>query len=402
MTGTIHISPPSHFSLSIPQSDIDSLYTQISHTPSSALEPLSVTDSNSLSPQDFTYGFPPVLLQNLIARLNGGYDWRAFEKRMQDMGDHYMSDVSGVEGEGTMRLHFVRIRSEKDGASPILLLHGWPGDFFEFEKAGKLLSRDFDVVIPSLPGYAFSSGPRHPHLSFSFGKTAQLMDALMSSLGFSKYFVQGGDWGNTIARRIAQLFPDRVLGLHVNFLGGASKAASSSDGMDDNAKAAWTRFLDFRHHGLGYFWVMGSVPYTIGPALSFHPLSLLAFLGEKWYRWSTYPNPMPTDEILTHILLYWFSGSITSSMWYYYILNHEEGSEDLKEMKETQISAPFAFTCGKYEMNGLTIEQAKLIATDIKVFKVLDKGSHFLAAEEPELFAKEVGQFFKKIEEEIK
>ncbi|KAH8920665.1 alpha/beta-hydrolase [Atractiella rhizophila] len=402
-TYSLKISTPKPFSVSIPQSQVDDLHSKIS---SVSLETYAASLLSSLpSPSEglnFDYGLPPTLLYTLVETLKNDYDWRKEEEGMNAMGEHYLIDVEGIEDEGIMTVHFVWLKSEKKDAKTVMVIHGWPGCFLELRDFAKVLQSEYNVLVPSLPGYTFSSGPKANPFSFTYTKAAQLLDATARSIGVDEYYVQGGDWGSLMSRRLAQIYPDRVKAVHLNFINSGDYSANIGKEefaqLSDVEKRGLERMSDFKEFGGGYSEMQGTTPYTLGLALSLHPLALIAYIGEKFYRWSSPQTAISPSRVLSCILLYHFTSSITSSFWFYYIRKHP-ASSDVELVRNDPIHQPLALSIGYWEVHYPTrkiVENTNI--KNLRRYKVLEKGSHFLAMEEPDLLAREVREFFASLQ----
>jgi pimeloyl-ACP methyl ester carboxylesterase len=260
-----------------------------------------------------------------LARLAAGiaqFDWAGFEARINRLAAFVL--------ENDTRLHFVHATSAHPDAVPVLLLHGWPGSFLEFSALIPELtggSPGFHVVCPSLPGYGFSTRSLEKPCNTSAIATA--MVELMSSLGYERFVVQGGDWGSIVGAQIARLYPGHCIGLHLNL------AATQPPPQGDPARsavlpeeAAWLKdnahtFADC----LGYYAQHNTRPQTLAVALADSPLGLLAWLAEKHLAWSdrnAAGRSLVSDQaILDHVALYWITDSIGSSIRLYYDEAHE-------------------------------------------------------------------------------
>ena len=203
--------PPRPFSIHVPDQDLDRLQRLVEVVDMKPYLANLLGDAGQLPTDDFTYGLAPNKSMALVERLKHGFDWRTWESKMNAMGQHGIVKIENVPGLAPMDIHFVHSRSTSADALPLILIHGWPGTFFEFHEIVPLLTPKFHVVCPSLPGYTFSSPPRSMNASgpISFTQVAHLMDALMRSLGYEKYVGQGGDWGSMVLRALAEIFPHR-------------------------------------------------------------------------------------------------------------------------------------------------------------------------------------------------
>lgn len=254
-------------------------------------------------------------LRRLVEHWLTRYDWRLQERRLNLM-PHFMAEVSG------QRLHFIHARG--DGSRPpVMLLHGWPGSFIEFEALILPLVADgHDVVIPSLPGYAFSGRPVSP---IGPRRTADLMHGLMIELfGASRYLVQGGDWGAAIGAWMAHHQPDAVAALHLNMVLIQAEDAAP-DRPDEHAWAAGR--AQQRKEEAGYAQEQGTRPQTLGVALSDSPVGVAAWILEKFGAWADVPRDdhgrpdlwqaFDEDLLLTNIMLYLVEASFVTSTWMY-------------------------------------------------------------------------------------
>lgn len=241
----------------------------------------------------WTHGLPVQTLSALQAFWTTHYDWRAVEARLNATFRQFTLPVSAA-GED-LTLHFVHHRSERADAVPLLFLHGWPGSFLEVEHLLPLLTapddpshQAFHVIAPSLPGFGFSSAPRHA--GFLPKKFAVVLDALMQALGYRTYVAQGGDWGSMIARLMAINHPEACVGVHVNFL-----VATPPSPLWNPLEMAWLllrrfsagekaklqRMMWWHEKESGYYKIMGTKPTTISCALVDSPLGMLAWIREK-------------------------------------------------------------------------------------------------------------------------
>ncbi|KAH8920663.1 alpha/beta-hydrolase, partial [Atractiella rhizophila] len=351
---SLKISAPKPFKVSIPQSQVDDLHARVSSASLEAYTSSILALSSPSETHNFDYGIPPTILQSLFETLKNDYDWRKEEEAMNAMGEHYLIDVDGIEDEGIMTVHFVWLKSEKKDAKTIMVIHGWPGCFFEMSNFAKSLQSTYNVLVPSLPGYTFSSGPKANPLSFTFTKAAVLLDATAHSLGINEYYVQGGDWGSSVCRRLAQIYPNRVKAIHLNMYDGGDHwhkqlSKSDIDEMPDLEKRGVEQMYKFFELGAGYGQLQGTAPYTIGAALSLDPLALIAYVSEKFYRWSPPETKLSRSHILSCILLYHFTSCITSSFWFYYIRRHSPPG-DFELVRNDPITQPLAFSCGYWEI----------------------------------------------------
>ncbi|KAL7006435.1 hypothetical protein EMMF5_004088 [Cystobasidiomycetes sp. EMM_F5] len=354
---------------------------------------------------DFTYGIPPSVTKRLIERAANGFEWPVWRKKIQDMGEHYKLKVAGLPEQGEIGVHFIHRKSDNPKAVPLLLVHGWPGSILEFCEISKILSKNYHIVMPSIPGYAFSDAPKRGTKTTNgvpwsmlvyYEKSAICFNAIMQSLGYKKYLTQGGDWGSMLTRYTAQSFPDNVMALHLNYFSAVTSKPDGTGELTDVEKRGLERMKAFRAKGSAYQEMQGTVPYTLGGALASSPVALLIYIGEKMYRWSS-PHTHPSeDEVIANCMLYWFTGNITSSFWLYYFRRSPDDAEkeQNRRIEETNFVQPLAFGCGKYEIHWPVKQAFVEQIPKLRQWQQLDRGGHFLALEAPQVLARDIDEFF--------
>jgi len=277
-------------------------------------------------------GAPVDVIRDLASYWKDEYDWRRHEAAMNEL-PHFKTRIGDVD------LHFIHARSSRADATPLLMIHGWPGSFYEFHKMiGPLTEPEkhgrtsetpaFHVIVPSLPGYGFSSAyPRHLHGDIK--QVAITCACLMRRLRYEAYICQGGDWGGLASSYVPLVDPDHCKAVHLNFLVAEPKtplqfAKAIATAMFGTAqeKADLAAVKEFQKTGCGYSAVQRTKPQTLAFGLTDSPLGLLAWIGEKFYEWSdcngNLQNSFSYDEIITNVMLYWVSGTIASSTRLYY------------------------------------------------------------------------------------
>ena len=237
-----------------------------------------------------------------------GFDWRAQERRLNQL-DHFLTEIDG------QRIHFVHARSRHPDALPLVLSHGWPGSIVEFlDVFGPLTDPPdpadaFHVVAPSLPGYGFSGPVSEP--GWHPRRMAEAFTALMDRLGYPRYGVQGGDWGSLVSQNMADLAPDRVAGLHLNFVTVPRPSGERDQELDPEERASVERLAAFQATGAGYSAIQGTKPQTLGYALDDSPTGLAAWIVEKFRAWSDcggdVERSFTKDQLLTNVTLYWLT-----------------------------------------------------------------------------------------------
>lgn len=344
------------------------------------------------------YGTDTAYLKELVEYWREDFDWRAQERALNAF-DQFVTTIDGVD------IHFIHQRSSHPDALPLLLTHGWPGSIAEFRKIIEPLTQPerhggnpadaFHVVAPSLPGFGFSGKPAE--IGYNPERMAHSLAALMDRLGYDRYGAQGGDWGAIINRILAFHYPERVIGLHSNFV----LAAQPTDAevlarVPANDLALREARQAYMANEVGYQQIQGTKPQSLGVALNDSPAGLAAWIVEKFHGWSdldpTAANPLEEkfskDEMLTNISLYWFTGSITSSARIYYENRNFPAREPLGFV--TVPTAGAVFPAEIYITPRLWAETQYNIVR----WTLMPRGGHFAAMEEPELLLEDVREFF--------
>lgn len=317
------------------------------------------------------------------------YDWRAQERRL-NLLPQFAAEVQG------QRLHFIHVRG--DGSRPpLLLLHGWPGSFLEFEALiAPLVADGHDVVVPSLPGYAFSGRPVSP---IGPKQTAELMHGLMVELfGTRRYLVQGGDWGAAIGGWMAHAHPDAIAGLHLNMVLLQAKDVAPKK-PDEVAWAA--KRAELAKEETGYSQEQGTRPQTLGVAMSDSPVGVAAWILEKFGAWADVPRDaqgrpdlwqaFDEDLLLTNIMLYLVEGSFVTSTWMYRgrVL---EGSGNFPA--GTRIAVPTGIAAFPDPVFPPPPRSQAEKTYDIVQWTEMPAGGHFAALEQPDLLLADMRRFF--------
>jgi pimeloyl-ACP methyl ester carboxylesterase len=332
------------------------------------------------------YGMPRNYIAELVAYWRDTYDWRAQEARLNEL-DHFRTMIDGQS------IHFIRARSPDDDAFPLLLMHGWPGSVVEFlDVIPRLVQSEtdsFHVVVPSLPGYGFS-GPTHDR-GWDVSRIARAFMELMARLGYDRYGAQGGDWGAQIGTRIGALDPEHCAALHVN-MPLASKPKDAVE-LTEAEQADLAAFANFQGEESGYALEQGTKPHTLGVALSDSPAGLLAWIVEKFRAWSDCDgnpeNAFTRDQLITNVMVYWVTQTITSSMRLY-------RERRLSADKQEYVSVPTGVA--RYPKEPLRYPRAWVErAYNLTYWADMPRGGHFAAMEQPELFADDVRKFFRSV-----
>jgi pimeloyl-ACP methyl ester carboxylesterase len=316
-------------------------------------------------------------VRQLVGYWQERFDWRAQEARINAF-PQFKAPIDGVD------VHFIHVRSKTPNAMPLLLVHGWPGSIVEFLGLIPRLSH-FDVVIPSLPGYAlsFKAGQKR----FGVEEIAASFIKLMTEvLGYKKFGTQGGDWGAFITSRMAAMRPELFTGLHLNYLTVPRDSAAGD--------ADWqAQLADWVKERSAYSIIQGTRPQTLAYGLTDSPAGLAAWIAEKFHAWTdndgTIESAIARDDMLANISLYWFTGAIGSSFWTYYARSHGPWPVPFP------ITVPTAHAVFPKEILRPPRAVAEKYYTNIQRWTVMQKGGHFAALEQPDALARDVVAFFK-------
>lgn len=379
------------FQIHIPDADIADLKARLAN----ARLPAQIPGTG------WEYGTNAAYLKELVDYWQNDFDWRAQEAELNKFAQ-FKTTIDGVP------IHFIHVRAENPDAMPLLITHGWPGSFVEFRKIiGPLTHPElyggnaedaFHVVIPSLPGFGFSGEPQER--GYNPERMAHVLAALMQRLGYEHYGAQGGDWGAIINRVHAARYPERMIGLHSNFvLANPPEDPAVRAAVPQAEMAARETRAAFMANEVGYQQIQGTKPQSLGVALNDSPAGLAAWIVEKFHGWSDIDQQsvdgleakFTKDEILTDISVYWFTASITASTRIYYENRNFPASEPLGYI--TVPTAGAIFPAEIYITPRLWAESQYNIVR----WTPMPRGGHFAAMEEPELLLEDVRTFFRSL-----
>ncbi len=313
-----------------------------------------------------------------------GFDWRRQEDRLNEY-DQFTAEIDGV------LVHYVHRRS---GKPALVLTHGWPSTFAEMLPLVDRLADAFDLVVPSLPGYAFS--PRPAEVGVDREYVARLLHQLMQGLGYETYGAHGGDFGAGVATYMALTEPERMVGIHLStpevspYLGPGSAPRTLAETAYLDHVARWDETER------GYSAIQSTRPQTLGYALTDSPVGLAAWIVEKWRSWSDSKGDLDAhigrDALLTTITLYWVTQSITSSMRDYYDNRWHTRMIDLDD----RVSTPTAMAvfANEYVPEGEPPRELFERLYNVTRWTVYPSGGHFAASEEPDLLASDIRAHF--------
>jgi pimeloyl-ACP methyl ester carboxylesterase len=341
---------------------------------------------------DWSQGVPLAYLQQLCGYWSTRYDWRATQARLNRI-PQFTTTIDGL------RVHFLHVRSPNLGAVPLIMTHGWPGSFLEFEQTlGPLTdpaahggdpADAFHVVVPSLPGYGFSGKPAAA--GWDVHRIARAWAELMTRLGYGRFLAQGSDWGTSVSTSLALQHPGRLLGIHlVPPLAPPDRGAAD---LTDAERAALADLDERARSGSGYSAEQGTRPQTIGYSLTDSPAGLCAWIAEKLWAWSDHPGDLgealSADQVLDNITLYWLTGTAASSARLYWE-SIAQVTEWFTVAASDTITVPTGCSVFPKEVPRPSRRWAERRFANIVYWNEPDRGGHFAAWEQPALFTDEV------------
>jgi pimeloyl-ACP methyl ester carboxylesterase len=354
--------------------------------------------------EDRSQGVQLATLQALARYWATDYDWRRCEKRLNAL-PQFTTEIDGT------RIHFIHVRSRHENALPLIMTHGWPGSVVELlESVGPLTDPTahggsaedaFDLVLPSLAGYGFSAAPTE--VGWNPGRMAQAWAELMGRLGYTRYVAQGGDVGASVTDAMGRQAPAGLAGIHTNLLAPALGAPMPAESEQERAAAA--QLATFRASGFGYFLEQATRPQTIGYALLDSPLALAAWMldhdTDAYYKISrAFVDGQPSggltrDHILDNITVYWLTGTGASAARSYW--ESARAQALAAGQAPPQVTIPVGFTTFPDEIFRAPRSWVELAYPTLTYFNEADKGGHFAAWEQPELFATEIRAAFRPL-----
>ena len=354
-------------------------------------------------------------LKALVRYWATDYDWRKAEAKLNAF-PQFMTRIDGVD------VHFIHVRSRHPNATPLVITHGWPGSVFEQikligpltdpTKFGGKAEDAFDVVIPSLPGYGFSSRPTE--VGWDAERVGRAWDVLMKRLGYQRYVAQGGDWGAAVVEAMARQAPSGLLAIHTNLPAvfppeAAAAIASGGPAPAGLSKDEQAAFDDVRRFissgGWGYYQMMSARPQAVGYGLTDSPAGLAGWMlvhgGFTGWNYGKDPSQPPSvDDVLDNFSLHWLTNTVTSGARFYWE-NRRQNLLSAAAQKTDQISIPVAISVFKEDDLFRPPETwARRAFPTLSYFNVVDRGGHFAAWEYPETFAAELRAAFRPIRAE--
>jgi epoxide hydrolase len=376
------------FRIEVPQAALDDLGERLARTRWPA-EPEGI---------GWSRGVPVGYLRELAEYWRTAYDWRRQEARLNQL-PQFTTTVDGVN------LHFLHVRSPEPEATPLLLIHGWPGSVVEFQELiGPLTdprahggdpADAFHVVVPSIPGHGFS-GPL-AETGWNHGRIARAFVELMARLGYDRYGTQGGDIGAFEAPLVGRLAPDQIIGVHVNAL--VTFPSGDPAELADLTEAEQQRMARMRHFQdemMGYSHIQGTRPQTLAYALTDSPAGQLAWIVEKFKEWTDPAAELPTDAVdrdhlLTNVSIYWFTATAGSAANLYYETYHDPSMFAPRERGTVQTGVAVSLT------QDVAIRKLAEREHNVVHWSEFDRGGHFAAMEAPEFLVGDVRAFFRTL-----
>lgn len=361
---------------------------------------------------DQTQGAQLAKLQALVRYWGSGYDWRKAEAKLNAL-PQFTTNIDGVD------IHFIQVKSKEKNALPVLITHGWPGSVFEFLGTigpltdplahGGTAADAFDVVIPSIPGYGFSGRPAAS--GWGPERVARVWAELMKRLGYTSYVAQGGDWGAPISTELARLAPPGLLGIHLNLPATVPPEVTAAlvsgspppAGLSEQELAVFNALRKYGMSGSSsYFAMLTARPQTMGYGLNDSPVGMAAFMlvhpgFATWTYGDDDATRAPTkDQVLDDFTLYWLTNTSTSAGRLYWE-NVGRNPTQSAAWKTTELSLPVAITVFPEDVYRPPESWARRAYKNLIYFHEVDRGGHFAAWEQPELFAAELRAAFRAL-----
>ena len=370
------------FNIEIPQSKLDDLQQRLTLTRWPEKE----------TPDDWTQGIPLLYMKEIHDYWLNDYDWRKHEKEINKF-PQFLTTINELD------VHFIHFKSPYKNAKPLIITHGWPGSVVEFFKVIERLADPkidginaeiaFDVITPSLPGFGFSGKPKKP--GFGVEKIADTFSKLMQTLGYEKYFAQGGDWGAAVTTALGTQ-DSNCEAIHLN-MAVVSPDMETMNDLTEFEQQALAGFQFYQEWDSGYSKQQSTRPQTLGYGLTDSPIGQAAWILEKFYQWTDcdgHPeNAVSRDELLTNVMFYWLTETAASSARLYW--------ESFGEFNGGEVKTPTGVSIYPKEIFKASERWLKKRYTDLRYYNVLDSGGHFAALEKPDLYVNEIRSFFSSI-----
>ena len=374
------------FTIDTPQDQLDDLRRRLEHTRWPEAETVHGTD------EPWKQGIPLQVTQDLTRYWLEQYDWRTVESVLN--GHPQFRTV--IDGLG---IHFLHVRSPEPDALPVIMTHGWPGSVVEFLKVigpltdpvahGGDAADAFHLVIPSLPGYGWSDKP--DRTGWNIPRIGAAWEQLMLRLGYERFGAQGGDWGSMVTAAIGLNHTEHLAGIHMNMP--IVIPLTPAEEMTPSEAAAVANFENYQNWEAGYSTQQSTRPQTVGYGLADSPVGQMAWIVEKFWAWTDCDgdprNAIVPDELLDNVMVYWLTNSAASSARLYW--------ESFKDIDLRNIDVPVGCSIFPHEIFRTSRRWAEGRFSDLRHFNELDRGGHFAAFEQPDLFVTELRDAFRSM-----
>jgi epoxide hydrolase len=343
---------------------------------------------------DWSQGVPLKWIQEICRYWAESYDWRAREARLNRFSQ-YTTPIDGLD------IHFLHVRSPHPHAMPLIITHGWPGSVVEFHKVIEPLTNPgayggdaadaFHVVCPSLPGFGFSAKPTAP--GWGVDRIASGWATLMGRLGYSRYGAQGGDWGSAVTTALGAQDPGHCAGIHITLAMGVRPKVGDPPSPEEARALEGIKY--YSDWDSGYSKQQSTRPQTLGYGLTDSPSGQAAWILEKFWAWTDcdgFPeNVLSRDELLDNVMLYWVTATAASSARLYW--------ESFGPARRTvhSVTIPTGVAVFPKEIVAPVRRWMEGSFTDIRHWSEMSKGGHFAAFEQPELYVRDVRDFFRTL-----
>src|SRR5919112_827775 len=386
------------FHIDVPEKDLVELRRRIAETRWPERETVA----------DESQGVRLATIQELARYWATDYDWRKVEEKLNAL-PQFMTEIDGLD------IHFIHVRSRHENALPLIITHGWPGSVIELlETVGPLTDPTahggsagdaFHLVLPSLPGYGFSGEPTE--LGWDAARTARAWAELMGRLDYTRYVAQGGDVGALVTDLMGRQAVEGLIGYHLNLLTAVLAVGDHLPKESEKERAAAEAFATFRQDGFGYFLEMATRPQTIGYALLDSPVALAAWLldhdTDSYYKISrAFVDGEPVgnltrDNIVDNITLYWLTGTGAAAARWYWETGRAQAAAAAAGQPPPAASVPVAFTTFPDEVFAAPRSWVEVVYPGLAYFNEVDRGGHFAAWEQPQLFSEEIRAAFRSL-----
>ncbi|MFF2888520.1 epoxide hydrolase family protein [Paenibacillus sp. NPDC057967] len=374
------------FHIHVPDELLDDLQYRLQH----------IRWPEQLENSDWERGTELGYLQSLVSYWRDHYDWRAQESKLNEFAQ-YTCDIDDI------KVHFIHERGKGPNPLPIILTHGWPDSYLRYEKIIPLLTDpasyggnpedSFDVIVPSLPGFGFSSQPASPGIN-NF-RVAEMWTKLMTELGYPKFAAGGGDMGSGVTRYLAANYPERLIGIHLTDVGIIRSLLNSnnSENLSEEERQYQINAANWINREGGYMSIQSTKPQTLAYGLSDSPVGLASWIIEKFRSWSDCKGDLSQvfseDELLTHIMIYWATNTIGSTAQMYY-----ENSHSLPPLGRIDVPTGIALFSEDVLLPPKEWAERNL---NITRWSVMPRGGHFTAMEEPRAMADDICAFYRPL-----